>query len=392
MNIVNKLSNLFIGGNLLIGELLLGFLLAFLLLIGVFSDDKKFEDLALGTETVTYRAVDSRNHSIHLLHFDDGEWSDFITGWKARGKKNVILFLGNSQTHSINQRKENEVTFIELIHNRLTSLSTEALCVSFPNAGPQEFLLTYEYIRTQIPVTEVVIPVFFDDLREDGIRDVFFKELIQAKFQLNGEPGDSLSMKINAELRNFWTTNPNTHTSTENKDMAALKETVQEETERDLNAFLQLHFQAWQNRPNVRGDIFNWLYKLRNTILNIKASSIRRMIPQRYKWNMASLTQLADQCVADGVKVLFYVPPIRSDVPTPYNPTEYERFKLTLGQMSIEHPRDVKVKNYESIIPGPLWGYKAATNLTSEREVDYMHFQYEGHQILADSLIQALEK
>ena len=42
--------------------------------------------------------------------------------------------------------------------------------------------------------------------------------------------------------------------------------------------------------------------------------------------------------------------------------------------------------NYESIVPGELWGYKEATNLMDEREIDFMHFQYRGHQILADSL------
>jgi hypothetical protein len=39
---------------------------------------------------------------------------------------------------------------------------------------------------------------------------------------------------------------------------------------------------------------------------------------------------------------------------------------------------------------GYLWGYKASTNLLDKREVDYMHFKYKGHQILADSIYKHL--
>ncbi|MFM7854545.1 MAG: hypothetical protein ACKO96_22120, partial [Flammeovirgaceae bacterium] len=43
-------------------------------------------------------------------------------------------------------------------------------------------------------------------------------------------------------------------------------------------------------------------------------------------------------------------------------------------------------KDFEKIIPGPLWGVKEPTSFRNEIELDYMHFKFKGHQILADSL------
>jgi len=42
------------------------------------------------------------------------------------------------------------------------------------------------------------------------------------------------------------------------------------------------------------------------------------MIPQRYDDNIEALKYLLIECKKDNVKVLLYIPPIRKDVPLPY--------------------------------------------------------------------------
>ena len=140
------------------------------------------------------------------------------------------------------------------------------------------------------------------------------------------------------------------------------------------------------NRPNVRGDFFNWLYRLRNTVFRIKASTIRKMIPQRYELNMQALKLLVEDCVSERKKSILYIPPIRSDATLPYDENDYNNFKKQVKELSEKMGPLVYFRNYEGIVPAELWGYKAATNLQSDREIDYMHFQYRGHQIMADSL------
>ena len=61
-----------------------------------------------------------------------------------------------------------------------------------------------------------------------------------------------------------------------------------------------------------------------------------------------------------------------------------------MENIALTNSEFIQFYNFEKIVPGELWGYKGSTNLLEKREVDYMHFQYKGHQILADSLIKYL--
>jgi hypothetical protein len=369
-------------------EIVIGLFLSYFIIIVFFSGERKFEDLALGTETVTYNAVDETRGPIHIQKTDLEQSGELLKAWKKRGEKPVVLFLGNSQTHSINQQKEDEVNFIELLYKSRVDSKDDILCISLPNSGLQEFYLVYEYWKKLLPIKAVVIPVFMDDLREDGVRDFYFEELIQSKFQLR-DTINQVPKKINSELRSYWQTRKQTTASADNKSESVV--TFQERSESYLNQKLEKS-KTWINRPNVRGEFFNWLYRFRNTVFRIKASTIRKMIPQRYQSNMQALKLLVDDCVKEDKKVILYIPPIRSDVTLPYDKNQYEHFKEEIRELADKAKPHVSFKNFEAIIPGELWGYKAATSLDSEKEMDYMHFQFKGHQILADSLQRTLNQ
>jgi hypothetical protein len=371
---------------LLIFEISVGLILSYWVITRYFSGDRKFEELALGTETTPYQALDKQKKLIHVLHVNGEEDEELFKAWQKRGKKSVILFFGNSQTHSINQMMHGEVNYIEMLFNdNPDSLRKDILCVSLPNAGMQEFYLAYHYWKGRLPIDRVVVPVFMDDMREDGIRDVFFSKLIREKYQLTDTLND-LSRRINSSLKSYWSTNPNSKIEVKNDDVAALRETYQEKSEAFLNDLLEKNSLAWLNRQNVRGEFFNWLYRLRNTVFAIKANTVRKMIPYRYDLNMQALHLLVLDCVKDGKKMHVYIPPIRSDVPLPYESEQYKRFKEEIKNFSLISQDLIHYKNFESIIPGELWGYKTATNLSGDKEVDFMHFKFKGHQILADSL------
>jgi hypothetical protein len=167
----------------LLAEVLIGFLLSYWIITTFFAGNTQFENLALGTETVTYQATDENKNPIHIQKVNTGEQTLLIDGWKKRGKKPVILFFGNSQTHSINQRKDNEVNFVELLYKRNGNAGQDILCHSIPNASLQDFYLAYAYWKTIFPIKTVIIPVFMDDMREGGIRDVFFFGIFEINLQ-----------------------------------------------------------------------------------------------------------------------------------------------------------------------------------------------------------------
>ena len=372
-------------------ELMVGFILAYFIIRTFFAGDFAFENLAMGDETSTYQALDEEQHLVHIQRLNEEQTTELVNSWKRRGEREVIFFLGNSQTHSINQLHENDVNYIELLYHREQSASREVLCMSFPNAGLQEFLLAFEYWKDRLPVKILIVPLFMDDMREEGIRDVYFSDLVEKRFQLR-DTSYKISSHINKELRRYWSANSNNQTAQGDPNMAALRETFQERTEIYLNNRLDSVSLAWNNRQNVRGQFFNWLYRLRNTVLGIKANTVRKMIQSRYNMNLTALEKLIAAALSNKTRVVLYIPPIRSDVSLPYDEKEYEDFKLAIQSLAKQHPDSVVFKNFESIVPGQYWGYKDATDLSGKREVDYMHFQFEGHRILADSLHNALTK
>jgi hypothetical protein len=111
---------------------------------------------------------------------------------------------------------------------------------------------------------------------------------------------------------------------------------------------------------------------------------------KNYLKNFSSLKTILDISLSNNIKVYLYIPPIRSDVPLPYDIYENKKFKLDLKRL-VNNYSNVILKDYSTIVPGKFWGYKDPTNFIDKRELDFMHFQYGGHQILADSIINFIK-
>lgn len=131
--------------------------------------------------------------------------------------------------------------------------------------------------------------------------------------------------------------------------------------------------------------VFTFLYKLRNTIFFITPSSKRYKIEDAYNQNINSLKNLINLCALNDVKLNINIPPIRSDIEIPYDNLEYNDFKLEIKEIT-NFKKDILYLNFEKIIPGEFWGMKNSTNLLKSKEYDFMHFNFQAHKILADSL------
>lgn len=372
-------------------EISVGFILAMWIIVTYFSGSKEFENLALGNETASYQAVDNQGKLIHIVKIDKETGDEFLLNWKNRGSKNAILVLGNSQMHSINQMRKGDINYLELLHKENADDTLDIIGHSLPNAGLQEFYLTYTYWKDKLPIDVLVIPLFMDDMREDGVREVFFHDLISTRFQIK-DSTDYLARRINSYLQGFWASTDTNADQKSKEDIAALDETFQEKTESYLNNRLEQNSKAWVNRQNVRGEFFTAIYKLRNAAFRINAGSVRRMIPQRYELNMHALELIIKDCSYNQRQVLLYIPPIRSDVLPPYDPVEYASFKVAMESLAQKNPRYIKFKNFETIVPASLWGYHTDAGSNSEKELDFMHFQFKAHSILADSLHATLNE
>jgi hypothetical protein len=356
-------------------ELFFSFLLAGLIINFFFSENTNFETLAMGEVTTpVFASVDS----LPIQTLGTRQLDKALEGYQRRKDTAIVLMLGNSQSHSINQVKEHQKTFPALLFDSLHPKSISVISSSIPNANLEEFYLLYKIWSQRIKIKSLVIPVFLDDTREDGIQSVFFPNV--AGFKI--DESNKIAEKINLQIQQA--------NKSEKGDLAALEQTFQEKTETKLNSILETEFALWQRRPTIRGDLFNNLYKLRNTIFGIDAKSKRRIIKEFYDDNMLALKFILEDCKKNHVDVLVYVPPIRNDYEIPYIRKEYADFKTELQQMCSQY--QVNFLNIENCVPGKYWGLKGTRTFSGRLDIDFMHFQYAGHVIVAKALQPHIEK
>jgi lysophospholipase L1-like esterase len=133
----------------------------------------------------------------------------------------------------------------------------------------------------------------------------------------------------------------------------------------------------------------NNLYLLRNWIFGITPSSVRKMIPGRYRLNMQSLQAIMHSANQKGIKTLIYIVPIRDDVTIPYDLHQYNKFKSEV-ELAAKN-ESARFINIEGLVPVKLWGSKDSTTIGVVKELDFMHFKAKGHELLAERLLSELE-
>ena len=344
-----------------------------------FSGEKtNFDEIALGKETQSLFSS-YKDFLIHCNHLEDAYMC--LEGVQQRNLSKSALWLGNSQVHAVNKLQAGQENAPPILFRFLQKTGIDLITFSQPNANLQEHYVLFEYLKKRLLNLQLLIlPVVFDDLREDGIR----LEIAQAFIDVN--------IKTTLEQTEIGHKILVTHSENVNigEDMPALKDTFQERSEKILNNWLNNHSSLWASRPEIRGNLLLSLYLLRNTVFGIKATSKRRMIRSRYSNNMAALLAIIDSAKVSNIEILLYIVPIRNDVEIPYVLKEYNTFKEEIKQLSIDE--NIAFINLETLVASKFWGLKASTIVGGTPELDFMHFQALGHELLADALFKAIRK
>jgi hypothetical protein len=365
----------FLKKNASIIELILALIISILLIQLFFTKKTNFENAALGRYTKSYFASIGK-YPIQTLGFRQKD--SLLNGIKKRNHNYKILFLGNSQTHSINQYKKGDYTFIKTLADSLNKNSIDVVSSSVPNATLMDFYLLYKGWQQWYDVDLIFIPAFLDDTREDGVQDVFYDGLNP----LTDMDNNKTAAEIKKQLSKIETI--------PDKDLGALNQTYQEKVERYLNDLLANNFKLWELRPNIRGQLFNNLYKLRNTVFRIDATTKRKVIKISYNKNIAALKQLLLDNKKNQVRICIYIPPLRKDHPIPYLQKEYTDFKKEIELICNQN--NANFLNLEDAVPDKYWGYKGTRTLNGLIDIDFMHFQTKGHILFAYELLKEINK
>lgn len=338
-------------------------------------------EIGLGKGTSFYMPVD-KSYPIHITSLDTAE--RMRQGWQERGSRKLSLWFGNSQLNGINQYKPGEKNCTAFIFDSLKRYDQELLGVSFPNGNMQEFLTAVIYLSNKFQVKNIILPLFYDDMREDGIRadinTLTVGDFLRGQRAIYPYYKDIPSLEL---IKNA----PSAFKSI-NKDRKAPDQTLQEVSEKFLDDGLNAGWNIWNNRANFRANIFNDVYRCRNFILGIKATTIRKMIYGRYISNFNSFKDITRYCSDRGISLYIYIPPIRNDIPPPYDIGGYNGFKEGVRQECVKNK--ATFLNLENIVPAKYWGKKGTTTFGVGEEIDFMHFQEPGHHLIADTILTIL--
>jgi len=330
-------------------------------------------ELAFGAETSNILGtVDGT-----VAHCSDiRDHHDCVADWEKAGSPKAILWLGNSQLPAINKMQSGEKNAPQLLFSKqLKSSGRWLVTYSQPNANLTEHALLYQALAPIYKPELVILPVVFDDIREQGIRP----DLVDfADFQKS--PDLAKAGSVNGYIQPWLAGNKPI-------DTGVTENSLQERSEETITAALNKHWGLWESRPLLRGTLASAIHLLRNKALGIHSYTKRSVASELYENRMALLDELLSQIRDDGRQVLLYIPPYRDDIDGPYIAEEYDRFRADLQKLAIEH--GATFGDFESIVPGEEWATVTDT-IFGFQEPDFMHFTAKGHQRFAEAIDQQL--
>ena len=352
---------------------IIGIIVGLIVLYWISSSNKgnfKFDDLALGEDTISHFG---KVENLHVHCLDESDLYLCLSSYYNYGKNsNVTLWLGNSQLHSINQFKTGQETATVKLHRLAKKHNQYLFSISQPNANLQEHFLVIAHLIKKIPVKHLILPVVFDDMREDGIRfglNFLLRDKTTINLINNYETGVNLLLEDIEKNKN----------KNKNKIKSLL-----DKSEDYLDKKLGSIWSLWSKRPDFRGNFFNFLYKLRNFVFQIDPSTTRKILPGPYKKNFEALNSIIKIAKDNKINLIIYNVPIRNDFKIPYNIQHYNKFKKDLNTISSQY--SIKFINLENIIPNYLWGETYSTSISRKNDIDFMHFKEPGHKILSEAL------
>ena len=307
--------------------------------------DKTFSDLALNKETTSLFHSDAGKK----VHCEMG--NDILSCIDDRTID--ILWLGNSQLHAINQiRNGIDKTAVGELYEKYKSQGLNVIGLSQPNASLLEHQKILDYVLSKSDIGYLILPLVYDDTREGSVRN----DLL---------PEDNISRDQSENILH-----PNE---------------LRRSTEKFLNEAISGFLPVWDERSRIKAELYSIMYKIRNFLLGIDPSSVRKKLLGPYINNLQALNEIMETLERSQIPSLVYIAPIRSDNKLPYDIDDYMEFKEETRR-SVNKFSFAQYANFESIVNNSLWGYKASTGLNSSTEIDFMHFQGPGHIILSDKV------
>jgi hypothetical protein len=275
-----------------------------------------------------------KNYKIHCTEKID--FQNCIEGLVNRNSKIKIIYIGNSQLHTINNFKNNQILISEILFKNYINDNIDIITLSLPNINFQETLWILENELKNVNFSYLILPLVLDDFREQGVRKELSDEKIKDKLK-SGSTIEHGDQKIKDKLQQ-----------------------IKDKLQHGKNNF-----------------IFN-LYNLRNFLFGINSSTTRSIIKHSYYLNLKSYENIHNLMKKKNIIVFSYFAPVRQEPIKIYNASEYKIFKEKIINLNIQFNQ--KIFDLDNVIKSKNFG------LINKKNLDYMHFDYQGHLVLFNEI------
>jgi hypothetical protein len=130
--------------------------------------NRKFDELALGKENVL---VINKIQDQEFLCSSADNIFNCIKFLRSKDFKRKILWIGNSQLNGVNQGTFNSKIAPYLVSEYFYKKNIGVIVFAAPNISFQEYYQVISYLLSNIDFEYVILPLFFDDTRENNIRN-----------------------------------------------------------------------------------------------------------------------------------------------------------------------------------------------------------------------------
>lgn len=301
-----------------------------------------------------------------------GVYGGLFTATNGHPHAKVGVWLGNSQLHTINDFKAGQQSGPLYASE---ALGWPVLGLSLPNASLQEHYVVTQWLFSQAKPAWILLPVVFDDLREDGLRDSL--KVLGTPETLRALRQRPAGARLAGELEKIGVERSDAQGTT--RKARSGQQVAEEFLERQFSASCPL----WARRGTVLGRCHLALYEFRNWLFGITPSTKRKIIPARRLKNMAAFEETLATVQQQHARCLVYVVPTRWDVEPPYELAAYAGWKEEVRALCARH--GAPFADLDRLVPAEHWGLFNGVN------IDFMHFGHEGHILLGRKLAELVK-
>jgi hypothetical protein len=159
-----------------------------------------------------------------------------------------------------------------------------------------------------------------------------------------------------------------------------------DKAERRLQQWSETNLPLVGARRTLLGTINLKYTELRNWAFGFKTTTKRPIAPALYATNLELIELTLRFLHQQGIRVVFYIAPIRPLEPGPYLAEDVERFRRDLARLCQRY--GAVYADYTGVIPGELWtNYPDTDRSGVGGQPDFAHFTGRAHRRLAERLV-----